>query len=148
MTRKHERIIQVVGLLLVASGLALWLTSTFRENMLFFVTPSELALMPNGHPVKIGKRFRLGGLVTAGSIKKEGVDITFTLIDEKKTSMTVHYHGIPPELFREKQGLIAEGVLRNGIFEAERLLAKHDERYMPKDVEERLKQKNLWYNVK
>jgi cytochrome c-type biogenesis protein CcmE len=148
MTRKHERIIQVVGLLLVASGLALWLTSTFRENMLFFITPSELILMPNDHPVKIGKRFRLGGFVTAGSIKKEGIDITFTLIDEKNASMIVHYHGIAPELFREKQGVIAEGALRNGIFEAERLLAKHDERYMPKDVAERLKQKNLWYNVK
>ncbi len=144
MTRTHERLVQVLGALLIAAGLALWLTSTFRENMLFFVTPSELLLTPNDHPAKTGKRFRLGGLVVVGSIKKNGIDIIFTITDEKNAITTVHYNGIAPELFREKQGVIAEGILKNGIFEAERLLAKHDERYMPKEVSKRLKQDNLW----
>ena len=144
MTRTHERLIQVIGALLIVSGLTLWLTSTFREYMLFFVTPSELLLTPNDHPAKTGKRFRLGGLVTTGSIKKNGIDITFTITDEKGVSRLVHYQGIAPELFREKQGVIAEGILRNDVFEAERLLAKHDERYMPKEITQRLKQKNLW----
>jgi cytochrome c-type biogenesis protein CcmE len=144
MTRTHERLIQVIGALLIVSGLTLWLTSTFRENMLFFVTPSEFILMPNDHPAKSGKRFRLGGLVTVGSIKKNGIDITFTVMDEKGANMVVHYHGIAPELFREKQGVIAEGLLKSGVFEAERLLAKHDERYMPKEITQRLKQDNLW----
>ena len=144
MTRTHERLIQVLGALLIAAGLALWLTSTFRENMLFFVTPSELALLPSNHPTKTEKRFRLGGLVKAGSIQKSGIDITFAITDEKGTVTTVHYHGITPELFRDNQGVIAEGILKNGIFEAQRLLAKHDERYMPKEVAQRLKQENLW----
>ena len=144
MTLMHERFIQVLGALLIAAGLTLWLTSTFRENMLFFVTPSEFILMPNDHPVKSGKRFRLGGLVTADSIKKNGIDITFTVTDEEGSFMSVHYHGIAPELFRENQGVIAEGVLKNGVFQAERLLAKHDERYMPKEIMQRLKQENLW----
>ncbi|MDP4725448.1 MAG: cytochrome c maturation protein CcmE [Alphaproteobacteria bacterium] len=144
MTRTHERLIQVIGALLIVSGLILWLTSTFRENMLFFVTPSDFISMPRDHPAKTGKRFRLGGLVTVGSIKKDGIDITFTVTDEKGANMVVHYHGIAPELFRENQGVIAEGVLKNDIFEAERLLAKHDERYMPKEVAQRLKKENLW----
>lgn len=144
MTQTHERLIQVLGALLIAAGLTLWLTSTFRENMLFFVTPSELALLPNDHPVKTEKRFRLGGLVKTGSIQKNGIDITFTITDEKGAYVAVHYHGIAPELFRDNQGVIAEGSLKNGFFEAERLLAKHDERYMPKEVAQRLKEENLW----
>jgi cytochrome c-type biogenesis protein CcmE len=144
MTRTHERLIQVLGALLITAGLTLWLTSTFRENMLFFVTPSELALLPGSHPTKTEKRFRLGGLVKTGSIQKNGIDIIFTVTDEKSAVTTVHYHGIAPELFRDNQGVIAEGILKNGIFEAERLLAKHDERYMPKEVSQRLKQEKLW----
>ena len=140
----HERLIQVVGVLLIASGLTLWLTSTFRENMLFFVTPSEFSILPTDHVAKNGKRFRLGGLVAPGSIKKKGIDIRFSVTDDKSIIIPVYYHGIAPELFRENQGVIAEGALKNGIFYAERLLAKHDERYMPKEVAQRLKQDNLW----
>lgn len=144
MTRIHERLIHVIGALLIVSGLTLWLVSTFRENILFFVTPSDFfAMLPN-HPAKLGKRFRLGGLVAAGSIKKNGIEITFIVTDEKGAKTTVNYRGIAPELFRENQGVIAEGILKNDIFEAERLLAKHDERYIPKDVAQRLKQKKLW----
>jgi len=132
MTRIHERLIQVIGAVLIIAGLALWLTSTFRENMLFFITPSELALLPNEHSIKLGKHFRLGGQVSAGSIKKNGLDLTFTVIDENNVPIIIHYHGIAPELFREKQGVIAEGALRGDFFEAERLLVKHDERYLPR----------------
>jgi cytochrome c-type biogenesis protein CcmE len=146
MTRTHERIIQIAAALCIIVGLALWLTSTFRENILFFLTPSELKNLPRSHPAKTGKRFRLGGLVAEQSIRKNGIDITFRLLDEHKGSLTVHYHGIAPELFRENQGVIAEGFLENNIFEAERLLAKHDERYMPKEVAIRLKADNLWRN--
>ena len=140
----HERLIQVIGTLLIVSGLTLWLVSTFRENMLFFVTPSDFYAMASDHPAKSGKRFRLGGLVAAGSIKKDGIEITFSVTDEKGARATIHYRGIAPELFRENQGVIAEGAMKNNIFEAERLLAKHDERYMPKEVTQRLKQEKLW----
>jgi len=148
MKRIHERLIQVAGVVCIVAGLALWLTNTFRENILFFVTPSEITVLPENHAVKIGKRFRLGGLVAANSILKNGIDILFSVVDEKNISIRVHYHGIAPELFRENQGVIAEGILKNGMFEAERLLAKHDERYMPKEVSERLKRENLWRDKK
>ncbi|MES2252630.1 MAG: cytochrome c maturation protein CcmE [Pseudomonadota bacterium] len=132
MTRTHERLIHVIGAFLITAGLALWLTSTFRENMLFFITPTEFAQLPKEHSIKSGKRFRLGGLVLTGSIKKNGLDLIFTVIDEHSVTMIVQYHGIAPELFREKQGVIAEGTLKGEFFEAKRLLVKHDERYIPR----------------
>ncbi|MDP3371769.1 MAG: cytochrome c maturation protein CcmE [Candidatus Paracaedibacteraceae bacterium] len=144
MTRTHERIVQIIAVLCIAIGVSLWLTTAFRENILFFVMPSELIKLPSTHPTKTGKRFRLGGLVAKHSIKKNGIDIIFALTDEHKGICSVHYRGIPPELFKESQGMVAEGFLNNNIFEAERLLAKHDERYMPKEIEKRLKKDKLW----
>ena len=134
MTRRSERLMYVVASLLIAGGLTLWLTTAFRENMLYFVSPAEFRTYPNTHPTKIGKRFRLGGLVQEGSLKKDGLRVTFVVTDETH-HITVHYEGITPELFREKQGVIAEGVmLPSHVFKADRLLAKHDERYMPASV--------------
>lgn len=140
----RERTIQIIGILCIAAGLTIWLTSTFKENILFFLTPSELAVLPETHQTKTGKRFRIGGLVAIRSIVKNETDILFTIIDKNQGKLNVHYKGLTPELFKENQGIIAEGVLNKGIFEAERLLAKHDERYMPKEIAEKLKAEKLW----
>ncbi len=134
MTRTQERVAQIVGVLLLTGGLALWLTSTFKDNILFFVTPSELIALHETDPIKAGKKFRLGGLVKKDSVIKNGLDIKFTIIDENLNSQAIHFHGIPPELFKENQGVVAEGAFRNNVFEAERLLAKHDERYTPRQL--------------
>jgi cytochrome c-type biogenesis protein CcmE len=92
-----------------------------------------------------GTRFRLGGLVEKGSlVRGQGTRITFTITDTDK-KMPVTYEGVLPDLFREGQGVVAEGKLTaGGIFEADTVLAKHDENYMPKEVADALKKKGVW----
>jgi cytochrome c-type biogenesis protein CcmE len=129
----------MVGLVLagvaVAVGLAL---RAFDENLLYFYTPSEVA----AGSVPTGKKFRLGGLVSTGSLVREAGDmeIRFEVTDMKK-AMTVTYSGVLPDLFREGQGVIAYGVLdTDGIFRADEVLAKHDENYMPPEVAQALRE--------
>ncbi len=141
MTRKQQRLSLILGglaVLGVAAGLVLY---ALRGSIVFFYTPSEIA--ENG--VKPGQRFRLGGLVEAGSMKKgEGTVITFTVTDRIK-ALPVTFEGQLPDLFREGQGVVAEGKLDgSGTFRADTVLAKHDENYMPKDVADRLKAKGVW----
>lgn len=121
-------------------GVQLVLT-VFRDNIVFFYTPLEL----QAHTQAKGRLVRLGGLVETGSLKKTGPDsIAFTATDGQ-ARMQVAYSGMLPTLFREGQGMIAEGVLaEDGRFQAKRILAKHDERYMPKEVAERLKRSGYW----
>ena len=108
---------------------------------MFFYTPSEIA----EKNVAPGQRFRLGGLVETGSIVRgEGMTVTFTVTDTIK-ALPVSYDGQLPDLFREGQGVVAEGRLDPaGKFIADTVLAKHDETYMPKDVADRLKEKGVW----
>lgn len=135
-TRK-KRLILVVAIVAgigVATALAI---TAFNENLMFFYTPSEVAAgeAPRNHP------FRVGGLVTPGSVQREGTGlaIRFDLTDNAKT-VTVEYSGILPDLFREGQGIISRGRLReDGVFVAEEVLAKHDENYMPPEVADALK---------
>ncbi len=134
MKKIHRRAAQIIGLLLTLSGVAIWLASTFRENILFFITPSQFMVLENMHPLKTGRKFRLGGFVLVNSVIKNGADVSFLITDEQKNNIKIHYKGILPELFREEQGIVAEGSFKNNVFEANRLLAKHDERYMPKIV--------------
>ena len=135
MTKRSERFIYVIAVLLMVGGIALWLTTAFRENMVYFVTPSEFMTCSENHPTRMGKRFRLGGRVKEGSLQRDGLMVRFVVTDEVH-HISVHYEGITPELFREKQGVIAEGVIHQPsstalLFKADRLLAKHDERYKP-----------------
>jgi cytochrome c-type biogenesis protein CcmE len=107
-----------------------------RENVTYFYTPSDV-LEKRAALLKENKHFRLGGMIAKGSVRKRGVkepDITFTVSDLKKT-LKVHYKGLPPDLFREGQGIVAEGKLVSAsLFEADMLLAKHDEKYMPPEI--------------
>jgi cytochrome c-type biogenesis protein CcmE len=116
-------------------GVALYLVlSAFQSNLVFFYSPSQIA----AHEAPTGRTFRLGGLVEVGSVKRAGVTVNFVVTDTVKT-VAVQYAGILPDLFKEGKGVVAQGQLRNGIFEAKEVLAKHDENYMPPEAAEALK---------
>ncbi|QIG98790.1 MULTISPECIES: cytochrome c maturation protein CcmE [unclassified Bradyrhizobium] len=141
MTRKQRRLTLIgcaLVVLAIAAGLVL---NALRDSIVFFSTPSMVAEKHLGP----GKRFRLGGLVEQGSLKRgDNLAVTFTVADGGAT-LPVAYKGILPDLFREGQGVIAEGALDdNGVFRADTVLAKHDETYMPKDVADALKKQGHW----
>jgi cytochrome c-type biogenesis protein CcmE len=144
MTRKGKRLTLIIGALAilgVAAGLILF---ALRDNIVFFYTPSELAqksLAP-------GARLRIGGLVKEGSVARNGRDVAFTVTDKTK-DLDVAYTGLLPDLFREGQGVVVDGLLQpDGKFKADSVLAKHDERYMPRDVADKLKQQGVWQGEK
>jgi cytochrome c-type biogenesis protein CcmE len=112
-----------------------------RDQVVFFVAPSELA-----EKAEAGQRIRLGGLVVDGSLTRDASGaMLFRVSDGGDAVVDVRYDGILPDLFREGQGVVAEGVWHPGqMFEADRVLAKHDETYMPREVAEALKQRGEW----
>jgi cytochrome c-type biogenesis protein CcmE len=141
MTRKQRRAILIgtcLGVLALAVGLVLM---ALRDSIVFFYTPSEVA---EKH-LDTGQRFRLGGLVENGSLKRgEGTTVSFVVTD-KRATMPVTYTGVLPDLFREGQGVVAEGALTSeGVFHADSVLAKHDEKYMPPEVAKKLKEQGVW----
>ena len=140
MTRKRRRLYIVVvamSVLGIAAGLVLM---SFEDSLVFFHSPSDLV----EKPVPAGRTFRLGGLVEEGSYAKSGVVITFKVTDLAE-SIDVRFRGLVPDLFREGQGVVAEGQLdENGVFVASNVLAKHDENYMPPEVAESLKKAGNW----
>lgn len=141
MTRKQKRGALIgagLGALGLAAGLVLYALS---DTITFFYTPTDVV----EKSVKPGVRFRLGGLVAEGSvIRGTGETVTFSVTDTQGT-LPVTYVGILPDLFREGQGIIAEGMLKpDGNFSADTVLAKHDENYMPKEVADALKAKGVW----
>jgi cytochrome c-type biogenesis protein CcmE len=141
MTRKQKRTATIAGLLAVAALAVGLILSAFENTIVFFYTPAEIA----SKQVKAGTRVRLGGLVEKGSIVRgENALIKFVVTDTEKT-MQVNYTGQLPDLFREGQGVVAEGVVQgDGSFIADTVLAKHDENYMPKEVADKLKEKGVW----
>lgn len=140
MTRKRQRLYFVVaGLCVLGIAAALVLTA-FEDSLVFFHSPSDLA----EKPVEPGRTFRLGGLVEEGSVVKDGVTVRFRVTDLAE-SVPVTYEGFLPDLFREGQGVVTEGMLNDdGQFIASNVLAKHDENYMPPEVAESLKKSGHW----
>ncbi len=115
-----------------------FLMSALKSNIVYFISPSELVNSNN-----INQKLRLGGLVEEDSIIINGKLVKFRITDGNK-SVLVQYNGILPDLFKEKQGVIVEGEFDSLIFNANNLLAKHDENYIPKEVANSLKQQGLW----
>jgi cytochrome c-type biogenesis protein CcmE len=139
MTPKKRRLWYLGLLTLFLSGSALIVLTTLNDHLLYFMMPT-VALIKK--PIK---PFRLGGLVKEGSLEKsDNLEIKFEMTDGI-TTIPVRYQGLVPDLFREGQGVVAEGTLsKDGIFQATYLLAKHDENYMPRDVAEALKENGRW----
>jgi cytochrome c-type biogenesis protein CcmE len=141
MTRKGRRLLVIscaAGVLFVAAGLVLF---ALNDTIVFFRSPSEIA----AEGTRPGTRLRLGGLVKDGSVQHtDGTHVRFVVTDGG-ADMGVTYVGLLPDLFREGQGVIAEGVLApDGSFSADSVLAKHDETYMPKEVADALKKQGVW----
>lgn len=140
MTRKQRRLTMIGGALAVLALAAALVLNAFRDSIVFFSTPSMVA---EKH-IQPGQRFRLGGLVSNGSIKRgDNLQVTFEVSDGAAV-LPVVYRGILPDLFREGQGVVAEGVLgADGHFVADTVLAKHDETYMPPEVAKALQEKGV-----
>ena len=141
MTRKQKRtalIAAALGVLGLSAGLVLF---ALNDTIVFFYSPSDIATKG----LNPGKRARLGGLVEQGSVKKlDGGEVQFAVTDTVR-SLKVVYKGLLPDLFREGQGVVTEGVLAaDGSFRADSVLAKHDETYMPPEVAKALKDKGVW----
>jgi len=141
MTRKQRRLVLIggsIGVLALAVGLVL---NALNGSIVFFNSPTDIA----EKNVAAGTRVRIGGLVKPGSLQRgDNLRIRFEVTDGK-SDVAVRYQGIVPDLFREGQGVVAEGKLEPGkILDADTVLAKHDERYMPREVVDALKKTGRW----
>ena len=141
MTRKQRRLTMIGGSLAVLAIAAALVLNALRDSIVFFSTPVMVA---EKH-IQPGQRFRLGGLVLTGSVVRgDNLAVSFKVSDGSAT-LPVAYKGILPDLFREGQGVVAEGVLEpGGQFRADTVLAKHDESYMPREVADALKAQGRW----
>jgi cytochrome c-type biogenesis protein CcmE len=139
--RRRDQRLMMIG----AAGAVLVLAATLtfaglRDSVVYFVAPSELA-----EKAEPGRRVRLGGLVVDGTLRRDADGATRFVVTDGAAQIEVRYEGMLPDLFREGQGVVAEGTWRAGQpFEAERVLAKHDENYMPREVAEALKERGEW----
>lgn len=139
-SRKKKRLAIVVAGLAALGAATAMVLAAFRDNLVFFYSPSELAARPS----LADGRIRIGGLVENQSLAHEdGRRVTFRVTDGK-TDVDVSYDGILPDLFREGQGVVAEGRITDGVFVANTILAKHDEKYMPPEVAAALKKSGHW----
>ena len=141
MTRRQRRLTMIGGSLAVLAIAAALVLNAMRDSIVFFSTPSMVA---EKH-ITAGKRFRLGGLVQPGSlVRGDNLAVKFEVADGG-AKLPVAFTGILPDLFREGQGIVAEGALdTSGVFRADTVLAKHDETYMPKEVADALKKSGHW----
>ena len=146
MTPKRKRLWLLLGSLAVLGIAATLVLTALNDNIVFFYSPTQLAEKKPGPQ----QRLRIGGLVEAGSVRKsaDGLEIAFTVTDTRH-SVAVRYRGVLPDLFREGQGVVAEGMMAgDGVFQAREVLAKHDETYMPPEVAKAIKDAGQWRDGK
>lgn len=139
--RRQRRLAAVGGAGLLIVGAVALMLFALTDNIDLFYTPSEIVEGKDGVKPTVGQRLRIGGMVVPGSVSRdsESLEVTFKLIDTGP-QVTVTYAGILPDLFREGQGIVATGVLaKAGVIQAEEVLAKHDEEYMPPELAEQMK---------
>lgn len=134
---KRRRLLAVVAIAILLGGAVALVLGALRENIVFFYTPSELPANIEGRPV------RLGGLVKEGSVFVEGLKSRF-IVTDGDAEIAVSFDGALPSLFREGQGVVAEGSISDGTLTASNVLAKHDETYMPREVADSLRDKGVW----
>ena len=139
MTPKSKRFFVTAGIASLLGIAAMLVLGALRDNIVFFYTPSEIIQSERSSM----QQLRLGGLVKDGTVKIEGMQSVF-IVTDGNVDITVRYNNALPSLFREGQGVVAEGQIENGIFIAQNVLAKHDENYMPAEVADKLKQQGVW----
>ena len=140
MSRKQRRLVTIAVIGSILGVAAFLVLNAMNDSIVFFFGPSEIA---QKHMV-VGTRMRVGGLVKAGSVKRYDKRVDFVVTDGEQ-DIAIHYEGLLPDLFREGQGVVTEGHLGpNMTFKAESVLAKHDEKYMPREVADTLKKQGHW----
>ena len=139
MTAKSKRFFVTAVIASLLGIAAMLVLGALRDNIVFFYTPSEIIQSDRSSL----QQLRLGGLVKDGTVKIEGMQSVF-IVTDGNFDITVRYNNALPSLFREGQGVVAEGQIENGIFMAQNVLAKHDENYMPAEVADKLKQQGVW----
>ncbi|HKS85262.1 MAG TPA: cytochrome c maturation protein CcmE [Pseudolabrys sp.] len=140
MTRKQRRLVLIgtsLGVLAIAAALVL---SALRDSIVFFNSPTDIA----EKNISPGTRMRVGGLVKPGSVQRGDNLLVRFAVTDGRTDIPVRYQGIVPDLFREGQGVVVEGKVQSGVLVADTVLAKHDERYMPREVVDALKKSGHW----
>lgn len=143
MKPKHQRLCFVlISMVVMAIGAALLLRA-FSDNLIFFYTPTQWQEKSAAPNFDAARELRIGGLVKEGSIESHASELRFTITDGSN-DIAATYHGMVPSLFREGQGVVAQGTVENGVLRAKTILAKHDENYMPKEVVDQLKASGRW----
>ena len=142
MNPKHRRLFITVIIVLTLGLATKLILMALEDNIVYFYTPNDL-LEKFGDTQNIQNKLRIGGLVLESSINKEDKKTIFIITDRKK-EVKVLFDGSLPDLFREGQGIVAEGMFKNNNFIASEVLAKHDENYMPQEVADALKKNNVW----
>ncbi len=145
MTRKQKRLASIATILVVIGGAAALVLTALSDSVAYFHSPSDIVAKAPAQ----SQRIRLGGLVEAGSVVRDGSQHVSFKVTDSLESVEVAYTGLLPDLFREGQGVVTEGTLGpDRIFIADTVLAKHDETYMPKEVVDDLKERGLWEDGK
>ena len=142
MNAKYRRLFITIIIILTLGIATKLILMALEDNIVYFYTPNDL-IEKFGDTKNIQNKIRIGGLVLESSIKKEGEKTIFMITDRKK-EVKVEFKGPLPDLFREGQGIVAEGMFQNNNFIASEVLAKHDENYMPPEVADALKKNNVW----
>ena len=142
MNAKYRRLFITIIVILTLGLATKLILMALEDNIVYFYTPNDL-IEKFGDTQNIQNKIRIGGLVLEKSIKKEG-EKTIFIISDKKKEVKVVFDGPLPDLFREGQGIVAEGMFKNSNFVASEVLAKHDENYMPPEVADALKKNNVW----
>ena len=142
MNAKYRRLFITIIIILTLGLATKLILMALEDNIVYFYTPNDL-IEKFGDTQNIQKKIRIGGLVLESSVKKEGKKTIFMITDRKK-EVKVLFDGPLPDLFREGQGIVAEGMFQNNNFIASEVLAKHDENYMPPEVADALKKNNVW----
>lgn len=137
MTPRRKRAAWIIGALIALSLVTFFVVNAFRQNLVFFYTPTQIA----AGDAPQGRAFRIGGMVVEKSLVRaqDGVTIQFAVTDTDQV-IPVQYRGILPDLFKEGKGVVAEGRWENGVFTASEVLAKHDENYMPPEAQDAVNQ--------
>jgi cytochrome c-type biogenesis protein CcmE len=135
MTPRGKRLSIILGVLVAVGAATALVLNAFQSNLVFFYSPTQVV----AREAPTQRTFRIGGLVQAGSVKRDGVDVSFMVTDTAQ-AIPVRYRGILPDLFKEGKGVVAQGQLgTDGVFVAREVLAKHDENYMPPEAADALK---------